>query len=98
MRVTGTSYPWAALIMARMPHLPLNIFSDTKMICTLNGVSLYPRARLYSFVSQGMLDEVIMCLPGSRTPVSWPSLANMATACSGTVTDVRVLRSSCSYA
>ena len=66
------------------------------MICTLNGVSLYPRARLYSLVSQGMLLEVIMCLPGSRMPVSCPSLAKIATACSGTVTDVSVLRSSCS--
>ena len=81
-----------------MPHFPLNIFRETKMICTLNGVSLYPSARLYSLVSQGMLLDVIRCLPGSSTPVSCPSLANIATACSGTVTDVRVLRSVCSHA
>ena len=81
-----------------MPHFPLNIFWDTKMICTLNGVSLYPRARLYSLVSHGMLLLVMRCLPGSRTPVSCPSLTKIATACSGTVTEVSVLRSSCSHA
>ena len=53
---------------------------------------------MYSLVSQGMLLLVMRCLPGSRTPVSCPSLTKIATACSGTVTDVRVLRSSCSHA
>jgi len=79
-----------------MPHFPLNIFREMKMICTLKGLSLYPMASWYSLVSQGMLLEVIMCLPGCRTPWSCPSLAKTATACSGTVTAVSVLKSSCS--
>ena len=70
IRVMGTSYSLAALIMDLSPHFPLKIFSEMKTTEHLKGVSLNPSALLYRAVSQGMLELVVTCLPGSRTPWS----------------------------